>query len=153
VAERTLIFTVSPSRFWFGAVIVVAVLAATTLWTWAALQILWPDAVRFALLLLGAVALGLGWSLSQQRTLVLRWDGQVWHCSHVGDVQAFNPGFLTVSLDGGSWMLVCWHSHHEVHRFKKHGLTWAVGGWIPVQRLGFQGDWHAWRCAVFGQVV
>jgi hypothetical protein len=133
----------------------IAVCAASALWSWSALQPLWPETWRLAFAALGFVALGLGVSLARQRTAVLRWDGQVWHLSHLADAEeCFNPGFLMVSLDLGNWMLVCWQSHQvEASRFKAHWMNLVARQWIPIERRGLQGDWHAWRCAVFGPVV
>jgi hypothetical protein len=153
VNDQTLTFAVAPSRLWSGAVVLIALTAASVLWAWAALQVLWPDAGRFAIVVLACTALGLGVSLARVRSVVLRWDGQVWHFSHVANADVFNPGALTVSLDLGSWMLVRWQSHQEMNATHKTIAAWAGREWIPVQRNRLQGNWHAWRCAVFGRVT
>ncbi len=127
--------------------VLIAVFSASALWVWAALQLLWPDALRLAIVVLGLLGLGLGLSLAQKLSAVLCWDGQVWHFSSASqaETEVFNPGTLTVSLDFGSWMLVCWQSHHKTNAAR------AARQWIPVQRCALQGDWHLWRCAVFGR--
>jgi hypothetical protein len=155
VLEQKLSLTVKPSRIWTSAVMLIAVCAASTVWSWSALQVLWPQAWRLALAALGFVALGLGLSLAWQRIVVLRWDGQVWHSSHAaGAEECFNPGFLTVHVDLGSWMLVCWQPHQvEANRIKAPWMRSVAGQWLAIERRGLQGDWHALRCAVFGRVV
>jgi len=78
-------------------------------------------------LILGAVALPL-WRIHPSR---LRWDGQIWQLDGA-------PGRLDAALDLGPWMLL---------RFIAEEADAPT--WLPVQRRGLEGQWHALRCAVY----
>ena len=73
----------------------------------------------------------------------MRWDGQRWHLalaqasahSHGGEPAA---GQLAVAIDLGGWLLL---------RFAAEAVaaTRPRAAWIPLQRRGLEGEWHAIR--------
>ena len=89
-------------------------------------------------------------SLMRVPAVTLRWDGQQWWLarpapsSWAAPAAQIDPvcGEIDVALDFGAWMLL---------RFRP--ISAARGErssrWLPVQRRGFEGRWHALRCAVY----
>ena len=103
---------------------------------------------RLPLVMLAGLLLGTLWVvgasvlLMRREPLSLRWDSQTWHLGPAASVgEEPWPGQLSVALDFGAWMLLCF----------RHQPAGAGGGvtWIPVQRSGLRTAWHAFRCAVY----
>ena len=69
----------------------------------------------------------------------LRWTGSAWVLGRPASLESdTRVGTLTVAVDLGNWMLL---------RFVDDAVR-ARTAWLPVQRHGLEGDWHALRCAV-----
>ena len=92
----------------------------------------------FSLVLVGAASLHLRCPPAE-----LRWDTERWHLGAVGTAGADEcAGHLTIALDLGFWMLL---------RFEFEGVPQRRRvRWLPLQRRGLEGPWHALRCAVYG---
>lgn len=75
------------------------------------------------------------------RATHLRWDGLAWHLGPISD--AATPGELQVAIDLGPWMLLRFSASLPDSCARARTL------WLPVQRRGLEGEWHALRCAVY----
>ncbi len=123
---------------WRAFVVALVALTAVSIGLWLASAEI-GAAVKGVLaavtLALGATAL----SMTAPFDLSLRWTGSSWALSPRG-APASEPvaGVLSVAIDLGSWMLL-----RFVGESPRTRTTW-----IPVQRAGIEGDWHALRCAV-----
>ena len=125
---------VSLQRFgvWRAAVFLLALSGAAAMTGWllgreSPVSIEWMMLVAAATLAILILAVSL-WRVPAQS---LRWDGQAWQLDAT-------PGELTVAIDLGPWMLLC--------------FTPESGGrprWLPAQRRGLEAQWHALRCAVY----
>ncbi len=58
-----------------------------------------------------------------------------------GGVERTESGALAVALDLGSFVLLSLTRTEASHRPARR--------WLPVQRRGLEGDWHALRCALY----
>ena len=97
-------------------------------------------AMATVVLLASAVAVLIqAWCL---RPVSLRWDTQRWHwgpASTAGHESA--SGQLMIAMDLGGWMLL---------RLVPEARTWRRSGtWLPVQRLGHEAAWSAFRSTVY----
>ena len=121
---------------WQAFVVVLVASTAGSIGVWLA-----ASEVGIALkvaLALATVAAGLGaLSTAAPFDITLRWTGSAWVLRrHPASDE--RVGTVTVALDLGSWMLL---------RFRSEPPR-APTTWLPVQRRGLDGDWHALRCAV-----
>jgi len=100
----------------------------------------WP--IRMASWLVAATSVLGGLSLLRCPPRSLRWDSQAWH---LGPEAAIGEepwhGRIDVCLDLGGFMLL-----RFVNDVTDDGPRTA---WLPVQRLGLESRWHAFRCAVY----
>ena len=138
-------FTLTHFGAWRWAVLALSVLVAMLAVAWVAASgspaRSWPWPVSVAgLALLGA------WLVAVQprlRPVTLAWDGQGWQlAAATGQAHtAAVAGDLSVAIDLGAWMLL---------RFDPAGPSAGRRPrWIPAQRAGHAGQWHALRCAVY----
>jgi hypothetical protein len=121
---------------WRAFVVVLVALTAGSIGVWLAASeagITLKVALALATIAVGLAAL----STAAPLDITLRWTGATWVLrrqpasdEHVGSV--------TVALDLGNWMLLRFIGEPPRAR--------AI--WLPVQRRGLDGDWHALRCAV-----
>ncbi len=123
---------------WRAFVVALVVLTSVSIGLWLAsaeVGAAVKGVLAAATLALGAAAL----STTAPFDLRLRWTGSSWALSP-GGTPAPQPvaGVLTVAIDLGRWMLL-----RFVDESPRTRTTW-----IPVQRAGIEGDWHALRCAV-----
>ena len=134
-------FTLSRFGLWRVAVLVLTLLAATTLAAWLSTRVFFEGASALAITGI-ALALWFGVAASRCAPLSLRWDRQRWHLGPA-DTMGHEPwtGELNVVIDLGLWMLLRFRpdaqSGHDAVR------------WLPVQRRGFESQWHTLRCAVY----
>jgi hypothetical protein len=122
-----------------GVALLLALCSATCLLWWAAHSPPRPGWVGVAALGGCALAIGCvaGW-IGARHAQTLRWDGQQWWLA--GGAAPADAGSLRVAIDLGNWMLL---------RFVAQGRSvWRSSRWVPVQRRGLEGAWHALRCAV-----
>jgi len=128
---------------WRGLVIALVAMMAAVLLAWLASR----DEFTPLLLQLAVGALGLGLMaaavrLVRREPMSLRWDTQRWHlgqASTAGDEPW--TGRLAVALDLGGWMLLRFDVDASSSGRRIH--------WLPIQRRGLEGQWHALRCAVY----
>ena len=123
---------------WRAFVVALVILTSVSIGLWLAsaeIGAAVKGVFAVATLALGAAAL----STTAPFDLRLRWTGSSWALSP-GGTPAPQPvaGVLTVAIDLGRWMLL-----RFVDESPRTRTTW-----IPVQRAGIEGDWHALRCAV-----
>jgi hypothetical protein len=100
-----------------------------------------------------AIALVLAWvaalplfaaaaALLGRGAFTLRWDTQAWRLSDGTRADEGAPaGRLCVAVDLGRFMLLSFD--RPPGRFGRRRT------WLPVQRRGLEGEWHAFRCAVY----
>ena len=70
----------------------------------------------------------------------LSWNGRRWALTDAARGNGEEVvGSVTVVLDFGNWLLLRFIAHPQ------HGGTTR---WLPLQRRGHEGDWHALRCAL-----
>jgi hypothetical protein len=129
---------------WRTSITVVAVTALAALAAWAAAMSGGPPSgtpvLATALILaFGAIALAL--SLGRVERGVLSCHDGRWAFAPERQPERPLSGDLRVAVDLGSFLLLT-----------LDGV--AMGGrrcrrWVPVQRRGLEGDWHALRCAVY----
>jgi hypothetical protein len=122
-------FSLSVSRFgaWRGLCLMVATAAVgvASAWAWA-----WFPAEPFTLLL-PLLALAAAMPVCRAPAAFhLRWDSQGWFLDG-------RAGALAVAVDAGGGLLL-W--------FVPKGAR--VARWLPVQRAGHEGPWHALRCTL-----
>ena len=123
---------------WRAFVVALVVLTAASIGIWLASA---EAGIAFKAVLavatLGACAAAL--STTAPVDLSLRWTGSSWALSK-GNAPTSDPlaGTLTVAIDLGGWMLLCFVGEPPRARTT----------WLPVQRRSLDGDWHALRCAV-----
>jgi hypothetical protein len=126
---------------WRAFVAALAALAAATLAAWFGTRLAWGTvATAVATLASCALAVAIAWHGSRRAPVRLRWDGFRWH---LGPAAAASDqdvaGCSRPIIDLGSWLLVVFE-----------GSTSAVGRvWLPLQRRGLEGEWHALRCALY----
>ena len=123
---------------WRAFVVALVILTAVSIGLWVAsaeIGTAVKGVLAAATLAAGAAAL----STTAPFDLSLRWTGSSWALSP-GGAPASEPvaGVMTVAIDLGSWMLL-----RFVDESPRTRTTW-----IPIQRAGIEGDWHALRCAV-----
>jgi hypothetical protein len=72
----------------------------------------------------------------------LRWDSKHWYLAELNGASAeAGPAHVHVKIDAGAWLLL---------KFVPQGSADPLAvRWLPVQRRGFEGQWHALRCAVY----
>lgn len=71
----------------------------------------------------------------------LRWDSQHWYCTGFGEVdREEGPWRVRVPIDLGGFMLLRLDAPGDPRGW--------ISRWLPVQRFGLRGDWHALRCAL-----
>ena len=123
---------------WQAFVVVLVALTAGSIGVWLAASE--GGAALKAALTLATVAAGLGaLSTAAPLDVSLRWTGSAWVLSrHSTPAPSERVGSLTVAIDLGNWMLLRFIGEPPQARTT----------WIPVQRRGLDGDWHALRCAV-----
>ena len=68
-------------------------------------------------------------------------DGAWTFATGRGGVERTESGTLAVALDLGSFLLLSLTRTDVSRRPERR--------WLPVQRRGLEGDWHALRCAVY----
>lgn len=125
------------SRGWRLALATLAAAALLTVAAWWRLgQGLFPAWLRLAGGVLGTAAVVLAWTARGASGARLRWDGQGWWLQR--GPAAPETGCVTVALDLGGWMLLRFDASAPPRR-----------RWLPVDRAGLGGDWHALRCAVY----
>jgi hypothetical protein len=134
-------FQVTLHRFgvWRGAVTALAGSGLATIAAWLAAQqqpIGLPTLSAAILAVLAIVALGR--SLLRTPTTHLRWDGLAWHLGPSTGEPV--PGDLHVAIDLGPWMLLRFIPAAPAARRRTV--------WLPAQRRGLEGQWHALRCTV-----
>jgi hypothetical protein len=95
-----------------------------------------------ALLASVVIILALTMSLLRLPPVNLRWDGLSWHLG-APDVRAVDmvAGDVQAVIDLGPWMLLRFAESSSPRRPKTQ--------WLPVQRRGLEGQWHALRCSVY----
>ncbi|MDO9234799.1 MAG: hypothetical protein Q7U28_02040 [Aquabacterium sp.] len=72
----------------------------------------------------------------------LRWDSQCWHITEFNRrTEEIGLSQVQVMLDAGSWLLLKFVPKGRLNPLSMH--------WLPVQRRGIEGQWHALRCAVY----
>jgi hypothetical protein len=128
---------------WRAAVIALLTVSAAVAVAWliarhASMPFGWQVAIGGVSVLLLAGGAG----LFRISPFCLRWDGQAWHlgpAASAGDEPC--RGSLAVALDLGAWMLLRF-DHESAMRGRRTR-------WLPVQRRGLEGRWHALRCAVY----
>jgi hypothetical protein len=123
-AAPALRVTVRRFAAWRAAVALLCATAAAALAGWS-LSLSWACA---AAVLAAAISL----PLTRRAPLPLSWDGEQWHAGPDG-APAVTP---RVMLDLGDFLLL---------RLDGAGRA----GWLPVQRRGLDGSWHALRCALY----
>ncbi len=122
---------------WRVGVVALTLAGAATLVAWLLVRSVLPPAPA----LVGAVGLTLlavavlAVSLCRLPVQPLRWDGLGW-------TLGAQPGELHPAIDLGPWMLL---------RFTPAGQNRAH--WLPLQRRGLEGQWHALRCAIYSPVA
>jgi len=121
---------------WRAFVVALVILTAVSIGLWLASAEL-ETAVKAGLAAATVAACAAALSTTAPFDLSLRWTGSSW-ALRPGGAPLSEPvaGVLTVAIDLGSWMLL---------RFVDESPRTT---WIPVQRAGIEGDWHALRCAV-----
>ena len=150
-AAPPLEFTVRRFGAWRAALALLAVLGAALMAQW------WHGADRprppaMALVALAGALLA-ALPLAQSRRLhacKLRWDGQRWHLavaqasarSHGGEPAA---GQLAVAIDLGGWLLL----RFAAEAVAATRLRVPHAAWIPLQRRGLEGEWHAIRGTLY----
>jgi len=125
---------------WQTAVcLLVALGCAAMLGWWLAQPVQAPAWTAAVALAACAAAAACGVGLMRLGAVVgLRWDGQQWWQAR-GSREPV-AGAIGVAIDLGDWMLL---------RFVPLGASpWFAAAWLPVQRRGLEGAWHALRCAV-----
>ena len=136
-------FTLTRFGVWRAAIagLLVCVLASLAVW-WLARPIDWQWRFAAAAGLAALAAVALAASLIQIKAVSLRWDGQRWHLGPA-DSAGHEPfaGDLSVALDLAGWMLLRFRADLRVRG--------SAVSWLPVQRRGLEGRWHALRCAVY----
>ncbi len=142
---RTPPFQVHVRRFgvWRTAVaaLLLAAIAAQAAWVAARHD----DTPGWLLALLSTLCVALIAAAAPQlrrHAVALHWDSRCWR---LGAISASGhdlpPGNLTIALDLGCWMLL---------KFEPEGAAGhRRATWLPVQRRGLEGEWHALRCAVY----
>lgn len=139
-------FQVSLRRFgiWRALVFSVATAAVLAVAAWLLSANQAASLPMRGLAVTGALALwGCAGTLCRNPALSLRWDTQMWHLGPLA-TRGDEPwhGRVTIAVDLGAWMLLAFERD-------------SVGGmrrrtvWVPVQRSGLEGQWHALRCAVY----
>jgi hypothetical protein len=123
-AAPALRVTVRRFAAWRAAVALLCAATAAALAAWWAAA-LWAVA---AAVLAGAASL----ALTRRPPLALSWDGERWQAGSGGDASV-TP---RVMLDLGDFLLL---------RLDCVGRA----DWLPVQRSGLDGSWHALRCALY----
>jgi len=101
-----------------------------------------PMPVRAGIAVAGGVLLAVAATLLRCPGMSLRWDSRCWHLGPAAS-RGDEPwtGQLAVALDLGGWMLL---------KFRHDPAAGRCGTvWLPVQRRGLEGQWHALRCAVY----
>ena len=135
-------FTFSRFGAWHLAIACVTACVWAAWVAWLVWQSTPPRSMALAALAAALlVALCLARSLASLAAISLRWDGRKWHLGPLDSV-GNEPlaGALAVAIDLGGWMLL---------RFEADSGPGARVRWLPAQRRGLQGQWHALRCAVY----
>jgi uncharacterized membrane protein YtjA (UPF0391 family) len=116
--------TVSVLAGWLGFTDASAAICAWTLFVWscAAVGAVWWAPREFL----------------QQGDLV--WDGEVWHGP--GQLSEGAPLQLSLTLDGGFFMLVSLHAQPGALAFRRHAL---------LRQSDMPSRWHGFRCAVYSR--
>jgi hypothetical protein len=100
---------------------------------------------QFWMILLASVVIVLALTMSLFRLppVNLRWDGLSWHLG-APDVRAVDmvAGDVQAVIDLGPWMLLRFVAADSRPRR-------PTTRWLPVQRHGLEGQWHALRCSVY----
>jgi len=136
---------------WRAAVAAIAAVGVAVLLAWLATRTEPTPLLglaAWAAALLGVPALAV--SLMRVPTVALRWDGRQWWLARLmrspraADAVQTDAvsGEIDVALDFGGWMLLRFRPD-TVHRRTR------LPRWLPVQRRGLEGHWHAIRCAVY----
>ena len=125
---------------WRGAVLVLVALDVATAVAWLITReapLPWTALIAVAVAALACAAVGA--ALARAPSVDLRWDGRVWHLGPASG-EALS-GELEAAIDLGPWMLLRFSPAPPL------GSNRSV--WLPVQRRGLEGQWHALRCAVY----
>ena len=88
------------------------------------------------------MALAGAWASHRRHPVRLRWDSEHWYLAELNGASAeAGPAHVHVKIDAGAWLLL---------KFVPQGSTDPLKvRWLPVQRRGVEGQWHALRCAVY----
>ncbi|MDQ6638641.1 MAG: hypothetical protein M3Z15_03120 [Pseudomonadota bacterium] len=135
-------FEVRLCRFevWQTAVGVVAAVAVAAVAAWA-VAIFGSEAASGRALVVGMAGflvlatLALALPLARVESGVLACRDDVW--TFLPDVGPVRAGALEVAIDLGAFLLL------------RLGDRRRASAWLPVQRRGLEGEWHALRCAVY----
>ena len=126
---------------WQACVAALAALAVATLAGWFGTRLAWGT-VQTAVATLASCTFAavLAWHGSRRTPVRLRWDGCRWHFGPAAAASDQDvAGCSRPMIDLGSWLLVVFESS-----------TSAVERvWLPLQRRGLEGEWHALRCALY----
>jgi hypothetical protein len=127
---------------WRGAVLRVAAVAAAAMTAWMLGADPAPLGVRAAALLCSVVAIGMALRTANLVAVRLTWDGSSWSTPPLDAAQGESvQGEVQVLIDVGVWMLL------RIAPATGSGMRRST--WLPVQRAGSAGWWHALRCAVY----
>jgi hypothetical protein len=124
----------------------VGVLLAAAAASFVAWAVAMTDRPRWLPMLLGGAAclaaVAAAATLLRFAPTRLRWDLECWHLGPASPPGApAARGQVEVALDLGSWMLL--RFVHEAPAGRRRV------SWLPLQRRGLEGEWHALRCAVY----
>ena len=133
----------SRSRAWLAFVVTVVLGVTVVIACWFALVLREPAPLPMAAIGLAALTLALlGWSLGLTRRIggCLSWTGQRWELEDgAPGGSPRRAGHVAVVIDLGSWLLL---------RFTSSADEGDTARWLPVERRGHEGEWHALRCAL-----
>jgi hypothetical protein len=134
----------SRSRAWLAFVITVVLGVTAVMVCWLALVLREPGPLPMAAIGLAALTLGLiGSALGLARRIggCLRWTGQRWELEDgAAGASLLRTGHVAVVIDLGRWLLL---------RFSPSAEEGGTARWLPVERRGHEGQWHALRCALY----
>ncbi|MEO8081765.1 MAG: hypothetical protein ABI641_14625 [Caldimonas sp.] len=127
---------------WRLSIALVAAASAASLGAWLLLA---PQAhglaIRLTAGLAGAAIVLAAASLARVRPGMLRWDGAGWRLEGPATRPSTGvDGELSVAVDLGTFMLLRFVVACDGRRPQVR--------WLPVERSGSSGEWHALRCAV-----
>jgi len=133
----------SRSSAWLAFVLTVVLGVTAVMACWLTRVLRQPAPSPIAAILLAALTLGLvGSALGLTRRVggQLRWTGQCWELEDgIAGGGPRRTGDVALMIDLGSWLLL---------RFTPSAQEGRTARWLPVERRGHEGEWHALRCAL-----